>query len=894
MSRLEPDFDQAFRDHLPTPLALLYVSFHNSQSGHARHLSSYYMLEGLIRITASVLAATYIYGPRRTPETDQFLRDSFKVPSTGSWVGIIRKVAKYLKKQDTPEAQMWTRDLLSNRREELPMCASALATMAGHVPAINDSIPNHFPLMMFFDAVPQYRNAVIGHAGLLSEDTYDELATSLAAVAIEIVNCLSIFRDGGLVFIEEIRRGADQDDDVELWNLSGTTPMREIVRGWERSLLTRVRPRMTCWRTGSRLLDLHPFIVCEASPDQDAALFLDRFDDKGRIEFLDYLGGKRSPAEDLKEALQRDCAGKFGGSFQPSADPPPSPEEEPTQDWEKPSAGDYGDFESLVLLGKGGMGEVYLARQRSIERLVALKVLKPQTGSGPETELRFEREIRALARLDHPSVVRIIQSGRTDGVVWYAMDFVEGCSLREVIKGLASVVDRTQLSEAHIFRVVRSRLVRIQQLIKEGSPLPEHDDLRGPALRTDLESYYIRCARIAQEIAEGLHHLHQNGVLHRDVKPANLMLTYARRTAAIADLGLARLLEEPDVTGDRLLGTLNFCPPEHLRKDPNRFSPQADIYSLGATMYELVTGQPQHGTDTGVEAVLSKEPAPARAVDPNVPEALERIIMRCVRKDPADRYGTAAELADDLEQLVRDKTATPIVGGETESQDEPQRKPRRHLLWRGLGMLLLAALLLGGREVLETLGDRSSGVPDLQLDIRVHTLGLERAAAPIQQSVAVSSGDALSLETRSPEGSPWILQIDGEGQAKMWELNSLPRTEDDRILWTVEAPPVYTILLCLFPEPPDAEEQANFVRTIQDLKLDPQLSDFVYVEWATKGWRPQVATPGQDTDWGDRGPLSEEIDWAQRVFAVLRSRPEIQFSGYSFRVKPGPEGGESP
>ena len=265
-----------------------------------------------------------------------------------------------------------------------------------------------------------------------------------------------------------------------------------------------------------------------------------------------------------------------------------------------------GGFEILGKIGTGGMGVVYKARQMSLDRLVALKILPPHLEKDAEFMRRFVQEARATGQLNHPNIVSGIDVGQADGYWYFAMEFVDGESLRHILNR-------------------RGRL-------------PEKEVIA-----------------IALQVAEGLAHAHAHRILHRDVKPENILID-REGTAKICDLGLARRLqsEHPGMTQDgTTMGTPSYLSPEQARGQKD-LDPRTDIYSLGATLFHLAAGRPPFTGETAA-VVMSKhltEPAPdlARAVE-GISRGLAAVVARCLQKNPADRYASMGDLIEDLKRL---------------------------------------------------------------------------------------------------------------------------------------------------------------------------------------------------------------------------------------------------
>ncbi|MBE2215173.1 MAG: protein kinase, partial [Opitutaceae bacterium] len=265
--------------------------------------------------------------------------------------------------------------------------------------------------------------------------------------------------------------------------------------------------------------------------------------------------------------------------------------------------GRLGEFELIEELGRGGMGVVYAARQPGLNRIVALKVLGGTTPTTPEAQSRFEREAVSIARLHHPNIVAVHAAGRFEGRLYYAMDLVDGLDLTRVC-----VPD----------------------------PLDPHD-----------------AAQLVAAVARAIHHAHEAGIVHRDLKPSNVLLD-ADETPRVVDFGIARWIQEPaDLTRTgQILGSPAFMAPEQAI---GQSSPAGDIHALGGLLFFTLTGRPPFEGETALEVLgrVTSDPArPPGALRPGVPPPLDAITLRCLAKRPADRYGTALEVADDLERWL--------------------------------------------------------------------------------------------------------------------------------------------------------------------------------------------------------------------------------------------------
>jgi tetratricopeptide (TPR) repeat protein/tRNA A-37 threonylcarbamoyl transferase component Bud32 len=303
-------------------------------------------------------------------------------------------------------------------------------------------------------------------------------------------------------------------------------------------------------------------------------------------------------------------------------------------------------YEGLEEIGRGGMGVVYKARHLKLNRVVALKMIRAADFAGPETHDRFQREAEAAARLQHPNIVQVFEVGAHDGRPFFSLEFVEGGSLAQKLAG---------------------------------TPLPAAE-----------------AARLVQTLARAVHHAHERGVLHRDLKPGNVLLS-AAGVPKITDFGLAKRL---DVEGSAtrtgaVLGTPGYMAPEQAEGAGRRLGPATDVWALGAILYECLTGRPPFGGATVLETldqVRGHEPVPPARLNPRVPRDLETVCLKCLHKDPARRYGAAAALADDLGRVLEDR---PVHARRAGTAERAWRWCRRNPGLATTGGIAAAALLLG-------------------------------------------------------------------------------------------------------------------------------------------------------------------------------------------------------
>ena len=300
-----------------------------------------------------------------------------------------------------------------------------------------------------------------------------------------------------------------------------------------------------------------------------------------------------------------------------------------------------GDFRLLRPLGKGGMGIVYLAQQESLAREVALKLVRPEHLFFPGARERFRREVLAVARLDHPGIVPVHTFGEIDGVPYYAMARLHGVTLAEVLQALAGTpvdaLDGTSLAQGFAAAMRHKG---------------ERDEL--PVAPLFDGAWARACCQIVRDTAMALQHAHENGVLHRDVKPSNVILT-ARGTVHLIDFGLASAHGEQRITrSGATLGSLPYMAPEQVRGAIDEIDARTDVYALGVTLYELLTLRLPHGDGTGTtrERILAGKVEPPTRSNTRVHPDAEAICLQAMELEPARRYRTAAEFAADLTRFL--------------------------------------------------------------------------------------------------------------------------------------------------------------------------------------------------------------------------------------------------
>lgn len=417
-------------------------------------------------------------------------------------------------------------------------------------------------------------------------------------------------------------------------------------------------------------------------------------DDRPDDDIADALGevhAKRQRGEAADPAAYRDRLGashaQFLGLLEVDAMldaviEPPKPERLPRE---------FGPYTLLSELGRGAMGVVYEAMHRTLRRKAAVKVLRNGFDADPQACDRFRREAYALAQVRHPHIVEVFEAGDVDGRPYYAMALVAGRSLASLIR-------------AH-----------------------------------DVPTVRALCRELAG-VADALHALHLAGILHRDVKPSNLMVRREDGRILLADFGLAHASDGLALTrsGDSI-GTPLYMPPEQMRGRREELDARSDVYGLGATLYEAIAGRPAFGATQYaalVREVLHDDPIPLRRIVPDCPPAVDAIVMRALSKDRADRQRDAAQLRDDLLHVAQgeDSQVTPPVS--------PLVHLRRWVSARWIPIAASFAAALGGawwwthRSATLVLESRPAGA-EVVLD------GASRGVTPLSIDVAPGTYDLV-------------------------------------------------------------------------------------------------------------------------------------------------------
>ncbi|MBC7820784.1 MAG: serine/threonine protein kinase, partial [Planctomycetaceae bacterium] len=722
--------DEALLKRLPLPLAKLYRRAHFGKSPADRHLDAYYLCEATLKLLGCVAVVEYADAAEQRPEVIETLRKLAR-PSLGHWWQFVRELLPPLADAGDEGFRSLQDLMLGGSRDDLPLLAGLLATLDQTLnPAASPPARSSVRVRDLFDRLIQYRNKKIGHGALstLTVEQHERLGTALLGGATELLRRFDCLAGRQLVYVAAEHRLNSGAWAIERWLLVGDTPQRLPTLEVFESRTDRLPQQGRLYLQKPAAAENPQAVLAAAQllyplatydPDTEEVAVLNGRSGRANAEYLGYVTGaavKEVIARDQQtfladilgapvaegdlavwaaESLAEESSGEKGRDETAG----PSGRREPRR---------IGEFEIISRLGRGGMGTVYRAWQPSLNREVALKKLNAATDERSQT--RFTREIRALGKVDHPHLVKVYTCGSDGEETFYAMELVEGADLAAICEELgrseASRVDDTVWQ-----RAVSTACDRMRQ---QEQPLTNDANERHPHVATVRaraaltpnaalgeefgRTHVRRVVQLVRQVADALHALHESGVVHRDVKPGNILLTPDGRHAILADLGLAQLADELDGSLTRtrqFVGTLRYASPEQVLA-ARRVDRRSDVYSLGATLWELLTLRPLFGVteETSAPDIMEwtqhRDPGSPRRFNPHVSKDLERVVLKCLEKDPAQRYQTSRALADDLDRVVAGERPTVAK----RSISSAVRRRIRHM-WRHPARYALAMLVVG-------------------------------------------------------------------------------------------------------------------------------------------------------------------------------------------------------
>jgi len=712
--------DETLLHRLPLPLAQLYRRGCNARSPFDRHQAAYYLWEASLKLLGCVAIVTY--AERHTPDAKLAERlEKLARPSLGHWWEFVRGLLPVLA-EDGDAAFVQLRDLLLGKtRDDLPRAAGLDAALIEHFEGASGARAT-VRLTELFDRLVRYRNQVAaghGAVGLKEPAFYDRMSRALLAGVTELLGRLDPLAGRRLVYVAEVRRQPSRRWLVERYELVGETARLLEVLDLPESASPPDAEQVHLETGPAELRSLHPLVVYSAESGELA--FLNSPRGRQRIEFLNYMSGDVFDREEWLGAQSVLLARLLKMPVDPGRvaqwQAAEAAEETPPEEAPAPaSTRRIGEFELISELGRGGMGVVYRAWQPSLGRQVALKCL---LSPGDHTaDARFAREIRALGRVEHPHLVKIFTSGSDGERLFYAMELLEGATLAAVCDKLSARSSTAMELDLPTWKeTVESVCSETRQAEKLLSDVPlDEQPPHHAALREQPPAgrdYVRQVVELMAQVAEAAHALHEAGVIHRDIKPGNILVNEDGTQAVLMDLGLAQLADQLQgrLTRTRqFIGTLRYASPEQVLAVAH-LDRRSDVYSLGATLWELLSLRPMfNATEQTPQPEVMKriqyeEPEGLRRYLPGrLGRDLEAVVQKCLEKDARKRYATACDLALELDCVLAGK---PVAARPVSKPERWRRWCVRNPLAAGLlATIVLAAIGLAAGLVMVTQKNR--------------------------------------------------------------------------------------------------------------------------------------------------------------------------------------------
>lgn len=749
--------DQGFRRdyllRLPLPLAQLYSRAHNAKDTRTRHDNCFYIFESLIKLSTCPLIGAYLddlkRGKDHNEQVDRAL-SHLALPSLGQWVGMLRELARHYGESETtrghPLRPVW-RQL--NRKHSVGDSPGivGLYRRIKHGPDGHLSADTKCNLLDLFDRIVRYRNDVVGHGGPRFDNFFDQEMGPLMFPAVNEVLDERNFDPMGppgtrLVYMTEMRMIGEGTFEVSLRELIGLQGERSAPMTFDTDLADTLSPRhgsfpglALLWPGVAAPMRLGPMMRFRESEVADEVLLLNRDRGGRQVEYLSYTTGRTERDAEMSGAIamilttisDRKVTVEDVRNFEKQS----RSESESVEGLLGDSrlgpnrATMLGDYELLAELGRGGMGVVYLARQTSLGRIVALKTLPGDLSSNDRALARFRREMRVLGNCEHPNIVKLLDSGTlVDGQMYYTMEYVPGADLEQVWKELSkSSTDREittlpgstfsqALEQASMgkrkdvttrYERTMSPVIRRAEDAEEPGdlpPLPLPDIPKSHAPVHNQSHYVAHVVELIRDAARALHTVHEQGVIHRDVSPGNLMLTPDGQRIVLMDFGLAKGGGESQSVsiGAGFMGKLRYAAPEQLASAVLDVGPSADVRGLGATLWELITRKRlfgEAGDERALATMIHQRDVPRlREIDPGFDRDLEAIVARATEREIDKRIQSAEELADYLD-LYLAGAALPIRPPTNRELFGRWVRKRKALVASVLFVALLLSAMLG-------------------------------------------------------------------------------------------------------------------------------------------------------------------------------------------------------
>ncbi|MCM2375074.1 protein kinase domain-containing protein [Aporhodopirellula aestuarii] len=721
----KPSFNAEIAQRLPLPIAQLHRRASTAKSATEKHQAAFFLWEASIKLLTTAVILEFSHSRSANEQQLQLLHRLVR-PKLADWLAILKSLLPEIGGNDS-SLRATSRTLSEKMAESFEPCRQLAETLR-RVNEQPDSSGVADSLLDLFTQLPAYRWRVWSQqpGAATGEDSVELIGNQLLAAAEDWLPHVDLLLGRELIFVSGVTaRGSDRwivdrytlmgdvarrIRDVELVGSTHNLPRAGSVY-LDANLDTRDVSKTTCL---SNLWSCHPvvsfdielnqvFFLAErisAEPPQDT-----------EAHSLCYTTGQTQSSVAMQEDLAEFIAGVSHGAF-PS--PPRTTDSstvsltQTTDDSQGPpspprrSDQTTGEFELLTRMGQGGMGVVYRAWQPSLAREVAVKSL--MRSGDPKSQARFSREIHALARVEHPNLIKIFSSGVEGDHWYYAMELVDGVDMGVVMERLREQnVSVGTLSYSRWFDEFREcvRATRLrEELIDESFDIQDRiEQIDATAAQTDTASrdYITETVKLLCQVTAATQSLHEAGVVHRDIKPGNVMLTSDGQDAVLMDLGLAQMEDDTSakVTRTRqFVGTLRYASPEQVLSIGS-IDHRSDVYSLGATLWELLTLRPLFGVSEESSAldmmrrIEYTDPDPVCKYNKAVPKDLDAIVCKCLEKSPDHRYQSAAELQEELTRFLNHE---PVQARPLGTAARAARYVRRHPVGSGLALVCLVTL----------------------------------------------------------------------------------------------------------------------------------------------------------------------------------------------------------
>ena len=751
-------FHRDYLIQLPLPLAQLYNRAHNAKDPRSRHDNAYYLFEALVKLMAAPLVAAYLqelrHGGPRVERLDARLRQ-VALPSLGQWVGMVRELAQYFGTRAEPPghplAQLWGQ--LTRQHRDKPGLVGLYQRIKHGADGARAG-DRSCSILAVLEALVPYRNGVFGHGAVRFESFYAQDMGPLLFPALNEILAEAVLAPLGppgsrLIYLQDVRAVSETTMELSFRDLVGYQGEWGAPLPVDRQAARDLIPQCVAvlWPDQHLPLRLDPLLRYRDTDLDAEVLFLNRDHEARQVEYLSYTTGRTERDAAMERAMARllslitaqPMTEERLEDLEDESRMATPPEETPPEPSSAPVV-QVGDYDILAEIGRGGMGVVYLARQVALGRLVALKMLPDTLARDPVALARFQREMRALASCDHPNIMKVLTHGTLpDGRLYYTMEYVPGADLEQIWRELAgqtATASAARLGSVTFARAVHTASGKHRQATaaryqsgtsggavpaagSSGAPAPEAREqsreeeppippLPLPPLpplpsRTEDPGQYVRSiVTLMRDVALALQAVHDQGILHRDVKPANLMLTPDGARVVLMDFGLAKGQDTTLAASHQggLLGTLRYAAPEQLAYPRVEISPATDVYGLGVTMWEVLTRRRifQDAEDERQLAMLMHDAdvPSVRTVDPSLDRDLDAIVARATERRTSERIQTAGQLAEYL-QMYLDGQPLPFL-----QPSLPQkcwrwvRRHKRAVVASIAGVILLSAAAAGG------------------------------------------------------------------------------------------------------------------------------------------------------------------------------------------------------